>query len=238
MKKVKFQTVQEHEFIQNWKILQTGFSKCGVDKKFDTDKLVKGKFQDNFEFAQWFKKFWDANFSGEDETYDPLAMRGGVQPIKGAGPAKAPAKAGAARGAARTAAPVGRTGAAPGRTAPSGRTGGPPKPAGATRMGVSKPKATPAISQEDMDKLTAEVSELNVNVEGLEKERDFYFGKLRDIEVLCQDGDIKNDPALLSEKVLEILYATEDGFAPPEEIDGEDPYTEDYGDAGYEEETY
>lgn len=40
------------------------------------DKLVKGRFQDNFEFLQWFKKFFDANYSGA-EPYDALAMRGG-----------------------------------------------------------------------------------------------------------------------------------------------------------------
>ncbi|KAL2721538.1 microtubule-associated protein RP/EB family member 1 isoform X1 [Vespula maculifrons] len=40
------------------------------------DKLVKGRFQDNFEFLQWFKKFFDANYSGA-ESYDALAMRGG-----------------------------------------------------------------------------------------------------------------------------------------------------------------
>lgn len=39
------------------------------------DKLVKGRFQDNFEFLQWFKKFFDANYSGE--SYDALGMRGG-----------------------------------------------------------------------------------------------------------------------------------------------------------------
>lgn len=39
------------------------------------DRLVKGRFQDNFEFLQWFKKFFDANYSGAD--YDALAMRGG-----------------------------------------------------------------------------------------------------------------------------------------------------------------
>lgn len=32
VKKVKFQAKLEHEFIQNWKILQTGFKKVGVDK--------------------------------------------------------------------------------------------------------------------------------------------------------------------------------------------------------------
>ena len=42
------------------------------------DKLVKGKFQDNFEFLQWFKKFFDANYIGT--AYDALAMRNG-EPI-------------------------------------------------------------------------------------------------------------------------------------------------------------
>lgn len=39
------------------------------------DKLVKGRFQDNFEFLQWFKKFFDANYQGTE--YDALGMRGG-----------------------------------------------------------------------------------------------------------------------------------------------------------------
>jgi len=51
------------------------------------DKLVKGKFQDNFEFVQWFKKFFDANYGGQE--YDALAERGGVQlgDMKGGGAA-------------------------------------------------------------------------------------------------------------------------------------------------------
>jgi len=40
------------------------------------DKLVKGRFQDNFEFVQWFKKFFDANYKGD--SYDALEARGGV----------------------------------------------------------------------------------------------------------------------------------------------------------------
>ena len=39
------------------------------------ERLVKGKFQDNFEFLQWFKKFFDANYDGKE--YDPLLTRQG-----------------------------------------------------------------------------------------------------------------------------------------------------------------
>ena len=51
------------------------------------DKLVKGKFQDNFEFAQWFKKFFDANYDLGIE-YDPVAARGGIVVNAGAKPSK------------------------------------------------------------------------------------------------------------------------------------------------------
>lgn len=40
------------------------------------DKLIKGRFQDNFEFLQWFKKFFDANYDGRE--YDGLEARGGI----------------------------------------------------------------------------------------------------------------------------------------------------------------
>lgn len=39
------------------------------------DKLIKGRFQDNFEFLQWFKKFFDANYDGRE--YDAFDVRGG-----------------------------------------------------------------------------------------------------------------------------------------------------------------
>jgi len=41
------------------------------------ERLVKGKFQDNFEFLQWFKKFFDANYDGKE--YDPVLMRQGQE---------------------------------------------------------------------------------------------------------------------------------------------------------------
>lgn len=46
---------------------------------------------------------------------------------------------------------------------------------------------------------------MKIAADGLEKERDFYFGKLRAIEILCQDHE---DDTVVKE-IMEILYATE-----------------------------
>merc|ERR1712226_1161915 len=77
VKRVKFKTKLEHEYISNFKLLQGAFKKMTVDKIVPVDKLVKGRFQDNFEFLQWFKRFFDANYQGQD--YDPMAARDGVE---------------------------------------------------------------------------------------------------------------------------------------------------------------
>lgn len=52
-----------------------------------------------------------------------------------------------------------------------------------------------------------QLSELKLSVEGLEKERDFYFRKLRDIELICQEYENDNHPVI--SRVIEVLYATE-----------------------------
>ena len=52
LSQVKFNTKQEHEYINNFKVLQASFKKMSVDKIVPVDRLVKGKFQDNFEFLQ------------------------------------------------------------------------------------------------------------------------------------------------------------------------------------------
>lgn len=39
--------------------------------------MIKGRFQDNFEFLQWFKKFFDANYDGRQ--YEALDARGGLK---------------------------------------------------------------------------------------------------------------------------------------------------------------
>ncbi|XP_027036581.1 microtubule-associated protein RP/EB family member 1-like [Pocillopora verrucosa] len=243
MAKVKFASNQEHEFINNWKILQKAFKNAGVDKTIPIEKLVKGKFQDNFEFVQWFKRFFDANYIGPDPDYDPVEARHGktdtpqiAQPRKGSGqltrpvqpPAKNPAlskgnfskptaggparNGGASRGGASG---LGRPAAQSSRTV-GGAAQGP-------RTGGAAGGSSAAIAQKDaqIQELNNELTALQLTVEGLEKERDFYFGKLRDIEVKCQEED---PGANVVQKVLEILYATEEGFAAPEEGGNNEEY--------------
>ena len=56
--------------------------------------------------------------------------------------------------------------------------------------------------------LEGDISELKMTSDTLEKERDFYFGKLRDNEVLLQNYQDQDIPQV--EMVMKILYATED----------------------------
>ena len=85
-------------------------SSCFCFQIIPVERLVKGRFQDNFEFVQWFKKFFDANYDGAE--YDPLAMRGSEPLGAGGGMRKPTGRAPASRPAARPAAsrPVGKAG--------------------------------------------------------------------------------------------------------------------------------
>ncbi|XP_030369076.1 microtubule-associated protein RP/EB family member 1 isoform X7 [Scaptodrosophila lebanonensis] len=232
IKRVKFRTNLEHEYIQNFKILQAGFKKMSVDKIIPIDKLIKGRFQDNFEFLQWFKKFFDANYDGRD--YDASAVREGAPMGFGSGAAKSlPGTGGSGIGSTYRRAPT--SAARPAATAtatkptvskvlprtnnatPPGRIGGASNNTGA----VKKNDAGNAVSSQQIEELSNQVMDMRLNLDGLEKERDFYFSKLRDIEILCQEADDGETHPLI-QKILDILYATEDGFAPPDDAPPED----------------
>ncbi|KAG8542720.1 hypothetical protein GDO81_026206, partial [Engystomops pustulosus] len=182
------------------------------------ERLVKGKFQDNFEFVQWFKKFFDANYDGKE--YDPLVARQGQDMVPGPNPGdqvfNKPKK------------PI--ITSVPQRTSPTGpKTMQPP----ARLQNSSQPvrKNTP-ITRNGGSELDSQIVELNqqlmeikLTVDGLEKERDFYFSKLRDIELICQEHE--SESAGVLSKIIDILYATEEGFAPPDDDENEDVQAED-----------
>lgn len=194
LKKVKFKTNLEHEYIQNFKILQAAFKKVNVDKIVPVDKLIKGLFQHNFEFVQWFKKFFDANYGGHD--YDPVSARGGID--IGIGKAGGAATNGSRMPAARSRMP---------RSSPAGNRPPVNRP--------MRPSLANGAATAQIEELSAQLLESKLTIEGLEKERDFYFSKLRDIEVLAQEYESQGGEFV--QKALGVLYATEDGFAVPEE---------------------
>jgi RP/EB family microtubule-associated protein len=194
MSRVKFNVNTEYAYLQNFKILQNCFTKHGIDRPVNVEQLVKCKMQDNLEFLQWSKRYWDQYFPGGD--YDAVGRRrgSGAPPPTAAAP-RVSAGAGAARrgttptiGGAR----VAKAGGGPGTAA-----------------------------------LQAENNTLKETVQGLERERDFYFSKLRDIELLVQQA-CDDDPELekqedgLIKHIQTILYSTEDGFEIPAEAEGID----------------
>lgn len=79
-----------------------------------------------------------------------------------------------------------------------------PSPIAQTRSNIASKSG---VSNQQVEELSNQVIDMRLNLEGLEKERDFYFSKLRDIEILCQEAEDSETPII--QKILEILYATE-----------------------------
>ncbi len=83
------------------------------------------------------------------------------------------------------------------------------------------------FSDAAVNALTNELGQLKLTVEGLEKERNFYFGKLREIEILCQ-AESETQAAELADfkqQVLNILYQTDENseFQVPQEEEAAAP---------------
>lgn len=179
MSRVNWKAKNDYEFVNNFKIVQGVMNKQNITKPVHIDKLVKAKYQDNLEFLQWFKHFFECRYGGQE--YNARSRRG----------AKGPAKK--------------KTGSAPSRAAA--------RPTSARTATKAAPKASSGAgkgSAADKEK----IAELQTTVEGLEKERDFYFGKLREVEVLCQAEDSDQGTcttkAELVAAVLAILYKVDD----------------------------
>eukprot|EP00557_Chaetoceros_sp_GSL56_P013577 CAMPEP_0176484924 /NCGR_PEP_ID=MMETSP0200_2-20121128/4757_1 /TAXON_ID=947934 /ORGANISM="Chaetoceros sp., Strain GSL56" /LENGTH=380 /DNA_ID=CAMNT_0017881517 /DNA_START=106 /DNA_END=1249 /DNA_ORIENTATION=- len=75
MKRVNWEAKSDFQFIENYKILQAAFTKQRVQKRIDVDRLIRAKYQDNLEFCQWLKAFFEHASSWSREDYDPVARR-------------------------------------------------------------------------------------------------------------------------------------------------------------------
>jgi RP/EB family microtubule-associated protein len=210
MSRVKFNVNTEYAYIQNFKILQSSspsslnshdapnsqpldiFVRHQIDRPLPVEALVKCKMQDNLEFLQWAKRHWDQYYPGGE--YDALGRR------KASGGPTAPASSSRTSNAGAR-----RGGATPTGTSTANRG---PRVGGIGGGGSGRDSA-----------LSRENETLKEAVSGLERERDFYFSKLRDIELLIQnaveaDPELEKDEDGLIKHIQAILYSTEVSLLP------------------------
>ncbi|CAE7237716.1 MAPRE3 [Symbiodinium natans] len=201
MKRVNWMARDEHQCIPNYKVLQQAFSKVGIQRHIEVDKLVRGKYQDNLEMLQWIKNYFERTFQGT--SYDAAARRFTDNLPDWARPSEAsnqPLRR-----------PLSNVNALASKVPKHGRPGG--------GDGYQRSSQAPnfALLQEEHERIREEVIDLKITVDGLETERDFYFQKLRDIEIMCQAWEENPDMNMTVNKFVEevqnILYAKDDEIA-------------------------
>eukprot|EP00468_Gymnochlora_sp_CCMP2014_P004454 CAMPEP_0167756286 /NCGR_PEP_ID=MMETSP0110_2-20121227/9299_1 /TAXON_ID=629695 /ORGANISM="Gymnochlora sp., Strain CCMP2014" /LENGTH=269 /DNA_ID=CAMNT_0007642375 /DNA_START=21 /DNA_END=830 /DNA_ORIENTATION=+ len=206
--KVDFDAKYDYDFVKNFKIIQNVFDKMSVQKRVPVQRLVKAKYQDNLEFLQWFKNFFDVRYGGN--AYDAHARKNIA--LKKQGKKTLPRAPKISSGTGKET--KGSSVASKKKYNSMKRT---------TTKSATKSTASRTSDSKLKSKvagLEAKVEEMNSTIGLLEKERSFYYNKLRDVELLLQDATEEKG---LKDKVLDILYKTDEGFeAPPveEEVEG------------------
>ncbi|PKI83841.1 hypothetical protein MVES_001885 [Malassezia vespertilionis] len=243
MSRINYAARHDYESMGNYKILQNVFQRNRIDKPIPVDRLVRCKMQDNLEFLQWLKKYWDINYAGDG--YDAEARRAG-HPGTSASAASVRRVGSSAAQSRPSVAPrpsVGPRASVAPRQSVGPRASVAQRPPAAPRQSVAPGAArrmsvagrgvpmrghAAALSNETINQLTAEIDEMKISVDSLERERDFYFGKLRDVEVIVQDrlteleksteGKDEQDAAEhgLLKQIQAVLYQTEEGFELPD----------------------
>lgn len=256
LSKVKFNSNQEYEYVLNFKVLQSCFAKHHIQQPVPVERLIKCKFQDNLEFLQWVKKYWDQHFNGG--PYDAIARRRGAQGSNEVTSGNGGSYSG---GSVRAAGRTSRS-----SEINSGSRNSPIKSRSSilgsrkvnqninnnnnssfSNSNISNNNIIKQKQEEDnhnaeqlihlenelknKDNIIIELQEINERnevelqeirgaVEQLEKERGFYFEKLREIEIYIQqkqeDSSTDDFTSTSLKDIINILYKTEEGFEIPE----------------------
>ncbi|KMS97474.1 hypothetical protein BVRB_5g126730 isoform B [Beta vulgaris subsp. vulgaris] len=190
MHKVNFDAKTEYDFIQNYKVLQDVFSKLKIDKHIEVNKLVKARPLDNLELLQWLKRYCDSINGGiMNENYDPVERR---------------CKGGKDRSSRTTQKNSKSMQANIMQNCGSDDRVGPRKTPDLKQEKVHSPNGGVDCTEE-IQVLSQEITDLKLSVDLLGKERDFYFGKLRDVEILCQASSVP-----MAVAIKKILYAADE----------------------------
>ncbi|KAL3626826.1 hypothetical protein CASFOL_029398 [Castilleja foliolosa] len=202
MHKVNFDAKNEYEMIQNYKVLQDVFNKLKITKHIEVNKLIKGRPLDNLEFMQWMKRYCDGANGGLN-SYNPLERRESCKGAKELSKKSAPSQPSTKSVASgpKHATQTGRRTTDASHTDTANQYAKPARP-------PSSGRGPPVIHEEERMMFEKQITELKLSVDSLEQERDFYFAKLRDIEILCQTSDIEKSPVVGA--IKRILYAADD----------------------------
>ncbi|XP_019096046.1 PREDICTED: microtubule-associated protein RP/EB family member 1C isoform X1 [Camelina sativa] len=204
MHKVNFDAKSEYEMIQNYKVLQDVFNKLKLTKHIEVSKLVKGRPLDNLEFMQWMKKYCDS-VNGGQHNYHALERREASKGGKEATKRAAAATQQSAKSSSSSAAPRPSSSNGTRKHEPqSSNSGNHHHSSTGNHHHASKPSAKQSKPVPAYDE---KITELKLYIDSLEKERDFYFSKLRDVEILCQNPDTEHLPLVGS--IKRILYAAD-----------------------------
>lgn len=204
MHKVNFEAKADYQYVSNYKLLQSAFTSLKIDRYIEVDKLIKAKYQDNLEFMQWFKRYFELNVPMQYD-YDPAERR---KLAKGGKNAKSVLSS-SGSSSARVASSTTKRSVVPERKSSS--------EVGASRKPIaSRPKSSSTVDvelQKKFESLSTNHTQLQSVVEGLEKERDFYFSKLAQMEELLQKVKEEKKDSLTEEtngivdNLFKIMYA-------------------------------
>lgn len=199
MSKINWGAKYDHEFVSNYKLLQAAFDKNSVHKHIDVEKLIKAKYQDNLEFFQWFKRFYDLNCGVAGANYQAVERRKGAKTPWDTPDNKNDSKRNRSNERAKVSSPNVMS---PKMLSPRGaspRVALPPKP---EHIQKSMPE-----DLERIQNLEKQINEMKSNFESVEKERDFYFSKLRNIEIYCDCHELVGTEHLSN--IQKILFASD-----------------------------
>eukprot|EP00667_Euglena_gracilis_P022203 EG_transcript_24591 len=203
--KVNFGAKYEYEYARNLKLLQGVFVKVGIEKEVDIEKLTKGKYQDNLEFMQWLKQYFDHNFKGGE--YDAVARR---SQAAFAVPKERPRLVDLSNTIGSDA---GSNGAVQKPATKPGPSVVNPTPRSQSVCPVAAQPSHTLRMQGKVDTLQRQLAEMREAQSSMEKQRDFYYGKLRNIEILLDDDAVlKADVATLRTTIQSILFNTAGDF--------------------------
>jgi RP/EB family microtubule-associated protein len=200
--RVNYDAITEADMIENYKILQNAFDKLAITRYIDVSTLCKGRYMAALEFFQWIHGYFEQ--MGGSPDYDGVDRRKRAKCKEPTGRGRRDTKP---AGMAKRGAKLAQTTSL--KTKPVDA-----KPMTARR--VEPLRRNPVRVQSGIG-TQRRITKLEVDVEQIVQERDFYYGKLRHIEDFCQANE--DSPRL--KQILEILYEADPkrGFLPPQPDD-------------------